>query len=327
MNIDAQPPGNQHVSVWQQCGGVAVTRGVEAAGKREASGGSKGLDGRAPEQYGNAQARQYNRASHFVALNASATHRISMVLEWAKLFWAEQHGVLRAAYIGGVADDLAGVVDSDGVCKGEAGAGGNQRIEIDQATITVDERNVLAWLGRVVLSLRKVCSAHDLAVHIDSLRQVRISPGDRAQVRPDPIAVPGRVGRGAGAKVKGARDLTVVIDSEGANSRRTGGYRELRYLAVGVDEGTSSARYQKITAHYLARIIDGHSARNRLPILLAQQAFTAEMDIDDWLNLGRAFPVLNAVLNLEHRWHWLQFHAVWRQRNKKPWQWAGPAAD
>src|ERR1022692_2669303 len=259
MNIDAQPPGNQHVSVWQQCGGVAVTRGVEAAGKREASGGSKGLDGRAPEQYGNAQARQYNRASHFVALNASATHRISMVLEWAKLFWAEQHGVLRAAYIGGVADDLAGVVDSDGVCKGEAGAGGNQRIEIDQATITVDERNVLAWLGRVVLSLRKVCSAHDLAVHIDSLRQVRISPGDRAQVRPDPIAVPGRVGRGAGAKVKGARDLTVVIDSEGANSRRTGGYRELRYLAVGVDEGTSSARYQKITAHYLARIMDGHS--------------------------------------------------------------------
>jgi hypothetical protein len=58
---------------------------------------------------------------------------------------------------------------------------------------------------------------------------------------------------------------------------------------------------------------------NRLPILVAHQAFKAEMEIDDWLNLGRAFPVLNAVLRLENRWHWLQFHAIWRQRNQKPW--------
>ena len=69
------------------------------------------------------------------------------------------------------------------------------------------------------------------------------------------------------------------------------------------------------------------SELNRLPILVAQQAFLAEVEIDDWLNLGRAFPVLNAVLNLEHRWHWLQFHAIWLQRSKKPWQRVGPAID
>jgi hypothetical protein len=66
---------------------------------------------------------------------------------------------------------------------------------------------------------------------------------------------------------------------------------------------------------------------HRLPILVAQQAFLAEVEIDDWLNLGRAFPVLNAVLNLEHRWHWLQFHAICRQRSTKPWHRAGPAID
>jgi hypothetical protein len=64
---------------------------------------------------------------------------------------------------------------------------------------------------------------------------------------------------------------------------------------------------------------------HRLPILIAQQAFTAEVDIDDWLNLGRAFPVLSAALNLEQRWHWLQFHALWRQQQHRPWDNAGPA--
>lgn len=65
---------------------------------------------------------------------------------------------------------------------------------------------------------------------------------------------------------------------------------------------------------------------NRLPILLAQRAFTAEVDIDDWFNLGRAFPVLGAVLNLDSRWHWLQFHTLWTQQHRKPWEGAGYAA-
>ena len=65
---------------------------------------------------------------------------------------------------------------------------------------------------------------------------------------------------------------------------------------------------------------------NRLPTLIAYQAFAAEVDIDDWFNLGRAFPVLNAVLNLEGRSHWQQVYALWQHRNRKPWESVGPAA-
>jgi len=64
---------------------------------------------------------------------------------------------------------------------------------------------------------------------------------------------------------------------------------------------------------------------NRLTILLADAAFKADADLDDWLSLGRAFPVLNAVLNLESRWHWLQFMTIRAERERKPWTQAGPA--
>ena len=64
---------------------------------------------------------------------------------------------------------------------------------------------------------------------------------------------------------------------------------------------------------------------NRLPILLADQAFAADVDIDDWLNLGRVFPVLNTVLSLEQRTHWLQFFTLWHQRSRQPWASAGVA--
>jgi hypothetical protein len=64
---------------------------------------------------------------------------------------------------------------------------------------------------------------------------------------------------------------------------------------------------------------------NRLPILIAFQALRAEVDIDDWFNLGPAFPVLSAVLNLEHRWHWLQCFALWDQRSRRTWESAGAA--
>lgn len=64
---------------------------------------------------------------------------------------------------------------------------------------------------------------------------------------------------------------------------------------------------------------------NRLPILIAHQAFTADVDIEDWLSLGRAFPILNAVLNLDARSHWQQFFTLWQQRNRKPWEAAGSA--
>lgn len=64
---------------------------------------------------------------------------------------------------------------------------------------------------------------------------------------------------------------------------------------------------------------------NRLPILIAHQAFTAEAEIDDWLNLGRAYPRLASILNLEQRWHWLQYFSIWSQRNLAQWEEVSPA--
>jgi uncharacterized C2H2 Zn-finger protein len=67
------------------------------------------------------------------------------------------------------------------------------------------------------------------------------------------------------------------------------------------------------------------SELNRLTIQLAEAAFNADVSIDDWFNLGRAYPVVSAVLNLEQRWHWVQFFALWVQRNHKPWDAVGQA--
>jgi len=64
---------------------------------------------------------------------------------------------------------------------------------------------------------------------------------------------------------------------------------------------------------------------NRIPILIAHQAFLADVDVEDWLSLGRAFPVLGSVLNLEGRAHWQRFFAIWHGRNRKSWKDVGPA--
>ncbi len=77
--------------------------------------------------------------------------------------------------------------------------------------------------------------------------------------------------------------------------------------------------------HGRERSVWTKSELNYLTILTAHHAGLAEVDTDDWLNLGRAFPVLHAVLNLESRWHWLQFFAIWTARSGKLWEKAGPA--
>ncbi len=77
-----------------------------------------------------------------------------------------------AACIGSIADNLAGIVDSDGVRKSEAGTGRDEAVEIDQADGAANEGNMLAGLRRAVLRLAKVCGAHDLTGDIDALRQV-----------------------------------------------------------------------------------------------------------------------------------------------------------
>lgn len=77
-----------------------------------------------------------------------------------------------SACIGCVANDLARIVDSDGVRKSEARTGRNQHVEIDQPAGFVNERNMLAGFWWVVLCLAKVCRPHDLSGYIDSLCQV-----------------------------------------------------------------------------------------------------------------------------------------------------------
>ncbi|MBI1831287.1 MAG: hypothetical protein HYR84_07555, partial [Planctomycetes bacterium] len=64
---------------------------------------------------------------------------------------------------------------------------------------------------------------------------------------------------------------------------------------------------------------------NRVPMLIAHQAFLADVNLEDWLSLGRAFPILHAVLNLESRSHWQRFFALWHQRHRKPWEDVAPA--
>jgi len=71
-----------------------------------------------------------------------------------RLFWSEQHSVLITACVVGIAEDLTGIVDSDGVRKDEAGSRGNQRIEIDQPAGGGYEGNMLSRLRRVILDCR-----------------------------------------------------------------------------------------------------------------------------------------------------------------------------
>jgi hypothetical protein len=47
------------------------------------------------------------------------------------LFWTKQHGVFAAAGIVSITENLARIVDSDGVGQRKTGAGRNESIEID----------------------------------------------------------------------------------------------------------------------------------------------------------------------------------------------------
>ena len=67
-----------------------------------------------------------------------------------------------------VAENLAGIVNGHCVGQDESGVGGDQCIEVDQHTITDNQRDVLARNGRVVALLWKESRADDLGREIDS---------------------------------------------------------------------------------------------------------------------------------------------------------------
>jgi hypothetical protein len=83
------------------------------------------------------------------------------------------------AGIGRSAEDLAGIVDSNGIRYGETGVGGNQCIEINQHAVAVDETDVLAGLERMVAGYGKDCDTNDLVRGIDPRRRgVPVAPGN-----------------------------------------------------------------------------------------------------------------------------------------------------
>jgi hypothetical protein len=85
------------------------------------------------------------------------------------LFRAEQHGVLIAACIGCIAENLTRFVDVHRVRQPEASSGNNQGIEIDQPAGGQDAWNVFARPERLV-GWGKDCRAYDLARGIDWVR-------------------------------------------------------------------------------------------------------------------------------------------------------------
>ena len=87
----------------------------------------------------------------------------------ARAYFRAQHdGARRTAAIGGSAEDLTGIVDSDGIRDGEAGVGWNQCIEINQPAVAVDKANVLAGPERMVALNGKDGGTDNLAGAVDS---------------------------------------------------------------------------------------------------------------------------------------------------------------
>jgi hypothetical protein len=93
------------------------------------------------------------------------------------------------AGIGGSAENLAGIVDSDSIRDGEARVGGSKCIEINQHAITVDKADMLAGPEWMVAFNGKDCGTDDLARGVDSRRRGPRSSRERAQVAPGAVVV------------------------------------------------------------------------------------------------------------------------------------------
>jgi hypothetical protein len=116
-----------------------------------------------------------------------------------------------------------------------------------------------------------------------------------------------------------------------AIDRRRAGQDAVSFL---VEQGAECFR-GKYPLTFLASLLEGLrrpreqdwglGAQARVQILLAQQAFLAEVDLDDWLALGRAYPSLGTALALANRWQWLQRYALWVEHNRRPWAEVAPA--
>ncbi len=94
---------------------------------------------------------------------------------------------------------MTGIVDSDGIRDREAGVRGNQRIEVNQRAVTVDEADVFARPKRMIALNGKEGGTDNLSGAVDPSRRVSYSSGKRSQVSPAAVAMEARV-RGRAVK-------------------------------------------------------------------------------------------------------------------------------
>src|SRR5581483_6522794 len=115
-----------------------------------------------------------------------------------------------------------------------------------------------------------------------------------------------------------------------AEMRRAGGDAVAFLVALAADcfRGRLPLSFLASLVEGLRRAREGEwssGALARLQVLLAQEAFLADVALDDWLALGRAYPGLGTVLGLANRWQWLQRYALWAEHNRRPWAEVAPA--
>jgi hypothetical protein len=107
---------------------------------------------------------------------------------------------------------LTGIVDSDGIRDREAGVRGNQRIEVNQRAVTVDEADVFAGPKRMIALNGKEGGTNNLSGAVDPSRRVSDSSGKRSQVSPAAVAMEARMrGRAVEEKVADYHITTYTI--------------------------------------------------------------------------------------------------------------------
>ena len=184
-----------------------------------------------------------------LSLRSNSPSRIGEAL---RLFRTQQDSARNVAGIRRVAEDLTGIVDSDGIRDREAGVRRNQRIEVNQRAVTVDEADVFARSKRMIALNGKDGDTDNLSGAVDPSRLGSRSSRKRSQVSPAAFAMEARVrGMAVNEKVAGYH-IASAIDRIRPGTIRAGGYAERDHFSVGVEK---SSRCRAIT-HDLAGIID-----------------------------------------------------------------------
>lgn len=85
----------------------------------------------------------------------------------------------------------------------------------------------------------------------------------------------------------------------------------------------------KLSLAFFAALLDEFAPRRqhlwssgelgRLRVLIAQEAFRADIRPVELLALGRVYPEVGTLLRLDDSAYWLQLYAIWREGEREPW--------